>query len=199
MSDDGFQLYGTREREPESRILTAGPLSVTLQDGNLRTLRFQGHEVLRAVSFLVRDKDWGTCVAQISDLAVAVRPDGFSIHYHARFTAPDGANLDCSIAICGKPDGLHFAADCISDADFETARAGFAVLHPVSGVAGEPVEVTHADGRTEQARWPESIDPWQPFKEISAITHGVAPGITATTRFEGDVFEMEDQRNWTDG
>lgn len=199
MSDDGFQLYGTHEREPESRLLTAGPLSVTLQDGNLRMLRFRGHEVLRAVSFLVRDKDWGTCAAEIGDLAIATRADGFSVHYHARFTAPDGANLDCNIVICGRPDGLHFAADCLSDADFETARAGFAVLHPVIGVAGRPVVVTHADGSIDQATWPGFIDPWQPFREISAISHGVAPDIKASTSFEGDVFEMEDQRNWTDG
>ncbi|MGV3551612.1 D-apionate lactonase [Rhizobium sp.] len=199
MSEIGFQLYGTHENEPESRILTAGPVSVTLQDGNLRTLRFHGHEVLRAISFLVRDKDWGTCAAEITDLAADGAPDGFSISYRARFTAPDGANLDCDIAISGAADSLTFAADCISDADFETARAGFAVLHPVIGVAGQPVTVTHADGSVEQARWPEAIEPWQPFKEISAITHGVAPGIEATTRFEGDVFEMEDQRNWTDG
>ena len=199
MSEDGFQLYGTHEGEPESRILTAGPIAVTLQDGNLRTLRFHGHEVLRAISFLVRDKDWGTCAAAITDLAIAKRPDGFSVHYHARFTAPDGANLDCNIAISGKPDSLSFAADCVSDADFETARAGFAVLHPVIGVAGQPVAITHADGSMEKARWPDAIEPWQPFKNIAAITHGVAPGIEATTRFEGDVFEMEDQRNWTDG
>jgi len=162
MSENGFQLYGTNEKEPESRILTAGPLAVTLQDGNLRTLRFRGHEVLRAVSFLVRDKDWGTCAADISGLAVEAGSDSFSVRYKARFTAPDGANLDCAIAITGTSGGLSFAADCISDADFETARAGFAVLHPVVGVSGQPVDVRHADGSIEQAKWPDRIDPWQP-------------------------------------
>jgi D-apionolactonase len=199
MSDDGFRLYGTYQREPESRILSAGPLRVTLQDGNLRTLRFRGHEVLRAISFLVRDRDWGTCAADITALIIDDAGDSFSVSYKARFTAPDGANLDCTVAISGTSDRLSFAADCVSDADFETARAGFAVLHPVVGVAGQPVEVRHSDGSIEQARWPERIDPWQPFKEIMAITHRVAPGIRATTDFEGDVFEMEDQRNWTDG
>ena len=199
MSDAGFQLYGTREREPESRVLTAGPLSVTLQDGNLRTLRFRGHEVLRAVSFLVRDKDWGTCAADIANLAVDADANGFSVRYTARFTAPDGADLDCSVAISATAESLTFAADCISDADFETARAGFAVLHPVVGVAGQPVEVRHGDGSVEQARWPESIEPWQPFKDIAMLIHRVAPDIAAATAFEGDVFEMEDQRNWTDG
>ena len=199
MSDEGFRLYGTRERELECRTLTAGPLSVTLQDGNLRTLRFRGHEVLRAVSFLVRDKDWGTGAADITDLVVDTDAGGFSIAYKARFTAPDGANLDCSIAISAAADSLTFAADCVSDADFETARAGFAVLHPVVGVAGQPVEVRHGDGSVEQARWPQGIEPWQPFKDIAMLIHRAAPDIAAATTFEGDVFEMEDQRNWTDG
>src|SRR5690349_9709937 len=101
MSEDGFHLYGTREGGPESRTLTAGPLAVTLQDGNLRTLRFRGHEVLRAISFLVRDKDWGTCAAVITDLAVEAGAENFSVRYKARFTAPDGANLDCTIMIAG--------------------------------------------------------------------------------------------------
>ena len=199
MSEDLLRLYGTREREPESRTLIAGDLSVALQDGNLRTLRYRGHEVLRAVSFLVRDKDWGTCNAVITDLVAEETGQGFSVAYKARFTAPSGANLDCTIMISGTPERVAFSADCVSDGDFETARAGFVVLHPVAGVAGEPVEVRHGDGSVEHAHWPDRIEPWQPFKDIAAITHRVAPGISATTQFRGDIFEMEDQRNWTDG
>jgi len=199
MSADLIRLYGTAEREPESRVLVAGDMSVALQDGNLRTLRFRGHEVLRAVAFLVRDKDWGTCAATITGLSVEAAGDGFSVSYKARFTAPSGANLDCAVTITGTATGVTFAADCVSDADFETARAGFAVLHPIVGVAGEPVAVRHGDGSIERSRWPDDIEPWQPFKDISAITHRVAPGISAMTAFGGDIFEMEDQRNWTDG
>jgi hypothetical protein len=104
------------------------------------------------------------------------------------------------VQISGDATGkLSFAADYIADADFETARAGFTVLHPLAGVAGQPVTVEHGDGSVELSRWPDLIDPWQPFMDMTAITHTVATGIEAETRFEGDVFEMEDQRNWTDG
>lgn len=199
MSADLQRLYGTREREPESRTLIAGDLSVTLQDGNLRGLKYRGHEVLRAIAFLVRDRDWGTCNAALTDLVVKETGQGFSIRYNARFRAPSGASLDCAIAISGTGRAATFSADCVSDADFETARAGFVVLHPVVGVAGEPVTIRHGDGGVERAHWPDRIEPWQPFKDIAAITHRVAPGIEATTEFVGDVFEMEDQRNWTDG
>jgi hypothetical protein len=199
MEEDLFQLYGTKEREPESRLLVAGALTVELQDGNLGALRYKGHEVLRAISFLVRDRDWGTFAPVITDLAVHEAEGGFSVTYRARFEAPSGASLACDIAVSGNGNGVSFTADCASDGDFETARAGFVVLHPVVGVAGEPVQVRHSDGSLEQARWPGQIEPWQPFKDIAAITHRVAPGIMAMTKFDGDVFEMEDQRNWTDG
>ena len=46
--------------------------------------------------------------------------------------------------------------------------------------------------------FPELIDPWQPFKDMRAITHEVRPGVSAECRMEGDIFEMEDQRNWSD-
>jgi hypothetical protein len=194
-----FRLYGTQEPPAPSRKLTAGPLSVDLQDGNLRTIRFRGHEVLRAIAFLVRDKDWGTCAAKITNLAIHESLARFRISYRACYAAPDGARLLADIVIEGEAERIRFSAEFEAKGDFETARAGFTVLHPIIGLSGHPVTVRHTDGSVEDAVWPKSIEPWQPFKEIASITHGVTPGITAETRFAGDIFEMEDQRNWTDG
>ncbi len=56
----------------------------------------------------------------------------------------------------------------------------------------------HVDGRSEDTRFPDLIEPWQPFKDMRAITHTVMPHVTAECRMEGDTFEMEDQRNWSD-
>jgi hypothetical protein len=199
MSSLDFRLYGTREPPAPARRLTAGPLSVDLQDGNLRTIRYRGQEVVRAIAFLVRDKDWGTCAATISDLAIHENEAHFRITYRASYSAPDGARLFADIIIEGEAERIRFSADFMAEGDFETARAGFTVLHPIVGLSGQPVTVRHADGSIEDAVWPKAIDPWQPFKDISAITHSAAPGIQAETRFSGDIFEMEDQRNWTDG
>jgi hypothetical protein len=198
--EDRFRLLGTRVPPAESRLLSAGPLSMTLEDGNLRTIRFMGHEVLRGISFLVRDKDWGTCAARIAGLQMEEQDAYCVLHYRATFTAPDGAMLTAHAHIAATAAGhLTFSASFTADRDFETARAGFTVLHPLTGVVGEPVCVEHGDGAVEKARWPYLIEPWQPFKDIRAITHRVAGDMIAETRFSGDVFEMEDQRNWTDG
>ncbi|MDR3374776.1 MAG: hypothetical protein P4L98_13700 [Ancalomicrobiaceae bacterium] len=196
---DHFRLLGTLSRESDGQRLKAGDLEVVLQDGNLRSLRYLGHEVLRAVGFLVRDRDWGTCAPTISGLSVEEAADHFQLTYRSVFRAPNGASLEADTRIEAWSSGtLEFVTRYATDADFETARAGFTVLHPLSGVVGQPVEVLHGDGRVEAGHWPDLIEPWQPFKDIRAITHTVATGITAETRLEGDTFEMEDQRNWTD-
>jgi len=49
------KLCGTEEVDPPTRRLAAGPLSVELENGQLRYVTFAGREVLRAIAFLVRD------------------------------------------------------------------------------------------------------------------------------------------------
>ena len=57
------------------------------------------------------------------------------------------------------------------------------------------------DGTTEDAALPRLFDPDQPvlpFAEMAGMGHEVVPGVWADLALEGDIFEMEDQRNWTD-
>lgn len=63
--------------------LQAGPISAQLHMGNIRYLRFDSHEVLRAVSFVGRDKDWGTCIPELSDSSVRESGGSFSVSYKA--------------------------------------------------------------------------------------------------------------------
>ena len=99
----------------------------------------------------------------------------------------------------GSADGsLSFEAVATPQTDFLTNRAGFIVLHPLDGVAGRPVRIKQVDGSAYEAAFPETISPACPFKNLRALSHEVAPGAWATCSMEGDTFEMEDQRNWSD-
>ncbi|PYE29416.1 hypothetical protein C8J32_1011286 [Rhizobium sp. PP-CC-3A-592] len=201
MTDDAlaFRLTGTVRTEPDSRVLATGGLSAELSGGALRNIRFDGVEVLRAVSFLVRDRDWGTYDPEIEDLVVDQRADGFTVTYRATCHGPDGTQLVLQARIEGDDQGrLGFSGMARSDTGFETNRCGFCVLHPIVGVAGTPVQIEHVDGTLEATVLPDLIEPWQPFKEMRAITHQALPGVTVECRMEGDTFEMEDQRNWSD-
>lgn len=185
-------LYGTDKPPRPSQLLRAGEAQVTLEAGQLRHLRIGGVEAIRAVSFLVRDRDWGTVDPAITDLAV----DGGRVTYAARYAMGTG-HLDARITLTLTEGSLTAEVVATAHGSVETNRAGFTVLHPIEGVAGAPVRVGHPDGSVEDARFPTLIEPWQPFKDITALTHQ-AGGLRIDCRLEGDVFEMEDQRQWGD-
>ncbi|MBB4437656.1 MULTISPECIES: D-apionate lactonase [Rhizobium] len=198
MTVDAFQLYGTRLVETPPVRLRAGKLEADLANGNLRTIRYDGTEVLRAISYLVRDRDWGTYGPEIADLRIEQNDDRFAVAYRARCEGPDNTRLVIDIRITGSADRLDFEAEAITGTGFETNRCGFCILHPIVGVAGSPATIEHVDGQIVATRFPHLIEPWQPFKDMRAITHAVTPDVQAECRMEGDTFEMEDQRNWSD-
>lgn len=198
MSADPFELYGTKEAEKPPVRLAAGRLAADLADGNLRSITYDGVEVLRAVSYLVRDRDWGTYSPGIEDLSIAGSEGGFAVTYRAQCDGPEGTELSIDVRIAASESELTFEAEATSPTGFETNRCGFCILHPIVGVAGSAVIVEHVDGTRDETRFPDLIEPWQPFKDMRAITHTVVSGVSAECRMEGDTFEMEDQRNWSD-
>ncbi len=189
------ELYGTAVPPVEARALKAGRLEAALVAGNLRYLAFGGTEILRAIGFVVRDRDWGTYAPEISELAVTEEPERFVVSYAAVCRGP--ALLRYRARIEGRADGsLSFAAEAVPEGDFETNRCGFVVLHPAAA-AGAAARIEHVDGSREATAFPELIDPWRPFLAMREITHR-AGGYEVTCRLEGEAFEMEDQRNWSD-
>jgi hypothetical protein len=193
-----IKLCGTEQPDVAGRVLTAGPLAVELDNGNLRYLRVGGVEVLRSLAFLVRDENWGTYVPVLSDVSIQQRTDGFTVSYRASCRSGT-QQMDYDARIEGRSDGsLEFTGAAMPATDFLTARTGFVVLHPLKGVAGQALEVEHVDGTAERSSFPALVDPIQPFLHIRSLTHEVMPGLKAVVRMEGDSFEMEDHRNWTD-
>lgn len=193
-----IKLFGTEETVPAVRILRAGRLTAELDAGNLRHIRFGGIEIIRAVSFIVRDRNWGTYNPVISDLSIVEETGGFTVTYNA--IASDSLQVfRYSAQIEGSADGrLSFTATGTAETDFLTNRTGFVVLHPIKGVAGQPVTIEHVNGDVVRGQFPDLIDPIQPMMDLRALTHEASPGLHVTCRMEGDTFEMEDQRNWTD-
>ena len=191
---------GTREKPPKCITLRAGALTVDFVAGGLRNIRYEDHEVLRAIAYVVRNADWGTYTPEMSDCTIQKGGEAFAITYRARCASADASQiLSYQARITGNAQGnLVFDVTAEPVTAFRTARCGFAVLHPIAGVAGQQAIIEHVDGSQEEAVFPDHISPAQPFKDIRAIRHQVTPDITARCCFQGDVFEMEDQRNWSD-
>ncbi len=192
------KLFGTDSPAGKITELTAGMLTATFDGGAVRNIRYCGVEVLRGINFLVRDGDWGTYSPAIKQLKLRQRPDGFDLKYAA--TCKDRQQeIHYETSIAADASGwLMFVVRAAAITDFRTNRTGFVVLHPLDGVAGKPVYVTHSDGSREKARFPKFISPGQPIFEISSLRHVVVPGVSALVEMQGGKFEMEDHRNWMD-
>jgi hypothetical protein len=190
------ELFGTEEAEPEVRTVTVGDLSFELVGGQIGAVRFGGAEVLRGIAWLVRDRDWGTPFPRIAGLHVEQCCQRARVTYIASCRNPEGERLDYAAVITATPTTLDFIVEADARADFATNRTGFCVFHPAE-LAGTPLSVEHGDGTIEESRFPVLIDPWQPFTDMKALTHRQA-GVEVACRLEGDSFEMEDQRNWSD-
>ena len=199
MNDQSTRLYGTAEPSREQRVLTAGPISATLENGALRWIRIGEAEAIRAIAFLIRDRNWSTANPEISDLSIDESGGGFKVSFTARCPTIDG-DFVWRGTFAGSPDGtlrLEGVGSPESDT-FQTGRTGFVILHPLAGFVGGKVTVEHVDGSKETSRVPEEIIPDQPFLLVRAMTHEPMRGVKAEIRMEGDSWETEDHRNWTD-
>ncbi len=179
--------------------LRAGPVTLSFDVDNvfLRYLRVGEHEILRGINAPVRDQNWATVDPLVSNLKIEDRGDHFRIAFEARCAQAD-IDFRWKGTITGTAEGVvEFTFDGRAHSAFKRNRIGFCVLHGPS-VAGQPWVIETADGKTSKGQFPKSISPHQPAKNLRAITHEVAPGIRARVEFEGEIFEMEDQRNWTD-
>ena len=193
-----IRLFGTEQLVPPPQVLRAGELTAEFEAGNLRYIRFGGIEMIRAISFIVRDKNWGTYDSVISDLKISREGEAFRIAYHA--TAKDASQeFRYTAEIVGSPNGsLRFQVRGQAITNFITNRTGFVVLHPIAELAGREALLVDVDGNSVETRFPDLIDPVQPMMNLRAIRHAFAPQATVECRMEGDTYEMEDQRNWTD-
>ncbi|MEK0314432.1 hypothetical protein [Cohnella sp. 56] len=194
--EDAQQCVGTlRPQQLAATLLQAGPVEALFADGGLRYIKLDGNEIVRGVYAAVRDKNWGTVPPAFTDLQV----ERYGASFCVRFTAEhvnDEIDFVWDGRIEGTPGGtVTFAMDGRARRAFLRNRIGFCVLHPVT-LAGEPVTLESPEG-IWTSRFPELISPDSPFIGFTGMRHGTAGG-ELELRFEGDRFETEDQRNWTD-
>jgi hypothetical protein len=189
--------YGTDEAPPVPRRLQVGGLSLSLDAGAVRHVALNGIEVVRGIDYPVRDADWATLPS--ADLVDDLQETADGATWRRDFSVADAFTGRLSMAARGDAGGARLDLDLRLEAsrDVSVNRAGFVVLHPLRDVFGEGLRVRHPDGSTSAAAFPARISPGQPVFDIAGLSHRVGP-VSVEIDFAGDVFEMEDQRNWTD-
>jgi hypothetical protein len=192
-----LRTKGITVPEPARFTLSAGPLTVDYSSGSVRDVRVNGDEVIRQVYFALRDRNWNTISGVISEEKVEVLQHGFLVKFVS--THESGPiKFAWKGEIRGDREGrVTFTLDGKALTTFQRNRIGFCVLHPME-IAGTRCRVTHTDGTIEHSFFPDLVSPHQPFREIRKIHYAASERAEVTIELEGDVFEMEDQRNWTD-
>ncbi len=178
--------------------LSAGDLSLVYEDGFLRYIHLGDHEVIRMIYFALRDRNWGTIGGEIQDEEIISDTDSFKINY--RWVSLNSQfPFTWHVSISGNRDhSILFKIDGQPEKTILKNRAGFCVLHPIAENAGHPCSVTDPSGNLTQGVFPKLISPHQPFKNIRSMQWPLGNMGSASIDFQGDIFEMEDQRNWTD-
>ncbi|MGL4512620.1 MAG: hypothetical protein ACRCT8_05970 [Lacipirellulaceae bacterium] len=195
--------------------LSAGPLEMLLDPatGHLRRLTLGdpqagGVELVRGVYPAVRAGDWTTVPPRVEGLEVERNERAFRVVYTATCEDPAlGMAFRWKGEVVGLATGVvtyDFVGEAL--ADLRSNRIGFCVLHPgalpPSGAAGAPYTLTAPDGATSDGRFPTLVVPTLPMVGVRSIRRTVklASGATASVSVlcDGDVFETEDQRNWSD-
>lgn len=173
------------------RTWAYGPWSVEVRGDELADIRYAGRPVLRSVRGVVRDQDWETVPAVVRHVVEA--DDGLELGLDL---VGFGADIDGRLGMRGNESSLTVTFDAYLRKPFRRSRIGLVVLHPAS-LAGTPLRVTSPAGVVTATRFPVDVVPHQPAVDIAGLAWE-SDHLSTDLTFSGDVFEMEDQRNWTD-
>ena len=196
--------YGRDEAPTDERSLRAGPVSAALIGPDVARIRLRDLPLIDRIYMAVRDRDWNTVPPVISGLTLRDDAGTTIATFDARNRAGD-IDVRWRGTISATPGGaLSYAMDAEAGSDFDYCRIGFCILHPEGSAAGRPFRADTIEG-TLQGVLPDLIAPQSIedgvevplFPACSRLAVDL-DGATVVTEFEGDLFEMEDQRNWTD-
>jgi hypothetical protein len=187
----GERAWG--DHEPEPVEVELGPWRFELRGDELADVAYDGTIVARSIRAVARDRDWGTVHAVVDSFAL--RPDGSGADLEVTMRGL-GADLHAHVAVRADESRLEVRLAIESRTEFASNRLGLVVLHQPE-LAGVDLEVGTPDGRVRRTTFPVTVSPHQPAMDIERLawTHD---GLVTSVDFTGEVFEMEDQRNWTD-
>lgn len=165
-------------------------------DGSVAHVAYRDEEILRGVRYVVRAAHtWDTIEASIQvsattspervEVVISARHDIGKAYFHRE------ARIDVTA------DRISFVSAGSANEGFEVNRNGWVLLHPLS-LAGRAVDIRHPDGSSERGIFPIAVAPHQPFVDVAEYAYRTSRNTPVRIMLDGDVFEMEDQRNWSD-
>ena len=180
---------------PEARTFAVGNWTAELVGDELANITYGDRPVLRAIKAVIRDHQWRTLQPAVRDLAFLEDDDGVSVRLHVDYSGGE-ARYEAMLNVRLTPFTVDVEFNGRAKTAFRRNRIGLVVLHPASESGREITAVSPA-GDVTTRRFPEDISPELVFTDIASLEWADA-GTAFDLSFAGDVFETEDQRNWTD-
>jgi hypothetical protein len=198
-------LNGSDAAPPDLRPVSAGSLSAVVDGADLRYVKAGGVEIVRRIYAAVRDRHWNTIPGETLAYDFDDRGDSFSVRFTIRHSSHD-LEFTWEGGIEGRADGvIELSLDGAAGHEMHYNRIGFCVLHPFRETRGRPYRAHTPEGVVEGA-FPRLIGA-QPFEggiymplfpSFDRLEVELEAGGSVRFEFEGDLWETEDQRNWTD-
>lgn len=181
--------------EPATDALSAGSLSARLDGAGLRDVAVAGHPALDAVYVTVRDAGWGTVAGTIVSRKVETGPAGGTAELEVLHQQGDvrfrwRGRLELTL------DQLRLTVDGVAESEFHANRIGLCLLHP-QRLTGRELRVGGPGGE-RTGRFAPEISPHQPHRDLDRMSYAVSDTDGLDIALAGEVFEMEDHRNWSD-
>lgn len=199
------QLLRGGDTEPMELVeVQAGPLRGLLGECELRRLEIGGLEVVSRLLFLVRTDRWENVPMAVVEREAEIGDRHFRVSCRGACEWKEIA-AGWSVEIAGTPNGtVEYSVRLVPETGFPYNRLGICVLLPTS-LVGARYRYRTPDGPGE-GRLPWAIAPqifedgvYHPMMQsFSEIGFEAEQGTRLDLRFEGDLFEIEDQRNWSD-
>ena len=162
----------------------------------LRSIKYNNIEILKLISFLVRDKNWNNYSPEI--IKTSSYNKDKKLHFEFDLKYGDVEQLEVKLLLSIGGNSVKLIANGKFLTDFWTNRIGFNLLLPLDGVVNQQVTVSKSDHTTETLKYPLIIQPDQPMVKFNNLSYEMFDLIDLNIRFDGIHFEMEDQRNWGD-
>jgi len=185
--------------------LRAGPVTAYLCGGDLRYARIGDTLLVQRICVAVRDDVWNTIPGELSNLVIEEGDETFRVEFDAehRYREIDFA---WHARIEGRSDGsISYAMRGSPATEFRYAKIGIIVLHPLPESRGRPYRAHNPEGPLG-GTLPVDIEPQlivdgtftALFPPYDSLAIEYENGLEVQFDFEGDLFEMQDHRNWTD-
>lgn len=184
--------------------LAAGELHVELADADVQAVHFRGSEVVQRVYMAVRDVVWNTIPGRVTAREIVQGDDTFRVTFRQRHVY-DAIDVEWEGLVEGSAAGcLVYEMRATARSDFSYAKIGLNVHHGLTEYRGRSFRA-HTEKGELSGTLSADIEPQlvrdgsltAMFEHFDAISFDL-DDVRAEFGFEGDRFETQDHRNWSD-